>query len=312
MRHEALRKGLDDYITLRRRLGFHLDSVDRVLGQFVTFLERKRAPFITTELALQWARQPAKASPVWWSRRLGMVRKFAAYWHGVDPRTEVPPDKLLPRRRSPRRSPYICSDDEVSQFLDEAKRVTLRAELQARSYYTLFGLLAVSGMRMGEGVALGRDDVDLATGIITIRGAKFGKSRLVPVHDSTRRVLRRYATFRDRVFPQLHNDRFFVSENGRPLTRSAVDLAFLKLARKLGLDASTTRKKLTPHLLRHRFAVRTLVRWYRSGADVEQHLPKLSTYLGHTRVEHTYWYLSAVPELLRLATARVERRRRSS
>jgi len=185
--------------------------------------------------------------------------------------------------------------------------------LQARSYYTLFGLLAVSGMRMGEGMNLRRSDVDLVAGILTIRGAKFGKSRLVPVHETTRRALRDYARFRDRVYPQATTDKFFISENGRPLTRSAADLAFIQLARRLGLrDVDGSRKKLTPHLLRHRFAVRTLVRWYRSGADVERRLPRLSTYLGHTRVEHTYWYLSAVPELLQLAAARVEKRRRRS
>lgn len=314
MRLDSLRKGVDDYLTLRRRLGFKLNSLDRILLQFVAFLERKRATHITTELALQWARRPADGSPIWWARRLQIVRKFAEYWRGIDRRTQVPPERLLPRCKRPRRSPLICSDKEVAQFLDAARRLSWRAELQGRSYSTFFGLLAVSGMRAGEGIALRRQDVDLRTGVITIRRAKFGKSRLVPVHSTTRRALRDYAQFRDRVFPQPKADRFFISERGLPLTRSAADLTFLNLARNLGLRdrGIDGKEKVTPHALRHRFAVRTLIRWYRSGADVEKNIYKLSTYLGHTRIENTYWYLSAVPELLKLVTARMEKRRRQS
>lgn len=301
----GLSSTLHDYLALRRRLGFKLRDEQAVLQRFVFFLERQGASYITTEMALRWAVLPQGAQPAHWARRLSMVRLFAAHCSAIDPRTEVPPTGLLPYSYR-RRPPYIYDDKEIARLIQAARCLPSSRGLRAESYSTLFGLLAVTGMRLCESVRLDRDDVDPDRGLLTIRKSKFGKSRLVPLHPSTRSVLLRYAAGRDRAHPRPTTPSFFLSDTGRRLTHWSVRWTFVKLSRQIGLRGPSDRCGPRLHDLRHSFAVGTLLGWYREGADVEQRLPQLATYLGHGHVTDTYWYLTATPELLRLAATRVD------
>ncbi|MCK4488287.1 MAG: tyrosine-type recombinase/integrase, partial [Desulfobacterales bacterium] len=258
----------------------------------------------TTELALRWATQPKDCQPVWQAVRLGMVRRFANYRSAMDPRTEIPAQELLPSRYH-RRPPCIYNDDEITSLIKAAQKLRSPIGLRVSTYSTLFGLLAVTGMRISEPIGLNREDVNLTEGILTIRQTKFGKSRLVPIHPSTQEALRQYAILRDQTRPQPKTPGFFVSERGTRLTQCSVRRTFVQLSRQIGLRGPHDSHGPRLHDLRHRFAIRTLVAWYRAGIDIERHMPELSTYLGHRHVTDTYWYISAVPELLRLATLRL-------
>jgi integrase len=300
-----LRKALEEYLAVRRALGFKLTEAGHVLPDFLSFLERQGSSHITTELALRWARQPVSVVPAYWAQRLGFVRGFARYHAATDPRTEIPPQGLLPDRYI-RKPPYIYSHREIVRLIETASRLPSTTGLRPWTYSTLLGLLAVTGMRISEPIALDRQDVDLARGVLTIRRTKFGKSRLVPIHPSTQRALLSYARRRDRIHPRPKTPSFFVSDRGTRLTHWTVRWTFVRLSRQIGLRGSSDRFGPRLHDLRHRFAVQTLLGWYRAGAHVERHLPELATYLGHGHVTDTYWYLSAVPELLRLAAMRLE------
>ncbi len=302
-----LRTAVDEYLALRRGLGFSLRLPGAMLRQFAAFLEREGAPYITRALALCWAQQPATAQPATWARRLSTVRRFAQFWSASDPRTEVPPLGLLPHRYA-RKPPYIYTVGEVQRLLAAAGQLPSATGLRPATYATLLGLLAVTGMRISEALALNRADVDWSEGVLTIRRTKFGKSRLIPVHPSTQRALARYTRRRDRVSPTPKTESVFVSERGTRLTEWTVRWTFNRLSRRIGLRGPADRQGPRLHDFRHRLAVTTLLRWYRAGVDVERHLPALSTYLGHRHVADTYWYVSAVPELLRLAAARLEAR----
>ena len=295
---KELREALEEYLEVRRMFGFKLRAAGSLLHQFVSFVGREGASYITRELAVQWATQPKNCQPCRWARRLGMVRSFARYVSPADPRTEIPPEGLLPHRLH-RRNPSLYTDEEIARLIEAAGQLPSPLGLRAATYATLFGLLAVTGMRMSEPLALDRDDVDLTRGILTVRHTKFGKSRIVPIHASTLEKLRQYGQLRDWLCPRPQTPGFFIAERGTRLTESTVHWTFARLSRKIGL-----RGRL--HSLRHGFAVETLIRWYRAGLDVQQHLPELSTYLGHVHVDDTYWYITAVPELLRLATLRLE------
>jgi len=303
-------KTLKDYLHIRRSLGFRLRKAEFLLRNFVAFLQAERAPYITRELAVRWATQPAKAQPAFWAERLGIVRRFAIWHSAIDPRTEIPPVGLLPYpyRRKP---PHIYSDEEIEKLLRHTQQLSSPKGLRARTYTTLFSLLLVTGIRVNETLGLDRPDVDLKLGILHIRRGKFGKSRYVPVHPSTVQALKKYAEYRDRIFLAPSTPAFFLSERGRRITEAMAEYTFAKLSQRIDLRAPAKHKGHGPRLqdMRHRFAVRTLIHWYRSGLDVERELPKLSTYLGHVSVKDTYWYLEAVPELLQLATDRMIQRR---
>ena len=301
----ALRQALEDYIAVRRSLGFELRLPARMLRNFISFVEANEATYITSELAVRWAKQPCDAQPATWASRLGMVRCFASWRSATDPRTEVPPEGLIPYRYY-RKPPYIYNDDEIKRLMSAASELSSSKGLRASSFSTLFGLLSVTGMRVNEVLMLDRQDVDLEQGILTIRRTKFGKSRLVPVHSSTHDVLKRYDKLRVRVFPQPATPAFFVSERGTRITEWNVRYTFAKISQQIGLRAVAKGHGRGPriHDMRHRFAAHTLIEWYRAGVDVERELPKLATYLGHVHVNETYWYLEAVPELLQLATQR--------
>jgi len=303
-----LRDAATEYLSLRRRLGFELAGADRLLAVFVDFAENEGADVITTALALRWARQPEDAQPATWARRLSLVRQFAAFHRAADPRTEVPPRGLLPERYH-RQQPYIYRDEEVSRLLAATADLPSRRGIRALTYATLFGLLTVTGMRISEGVGLDRGDIE--DGVITVRRTKFGATRLVPVHASTRRALEAYASKRDAILPGLDTRAFFVSERRKRVTVWSTRYNFALVSQQIGLREPTEKHRHGRgprlHDLRHRFAALTILRWYRAGLDVEREMHKLSTYLGHVHVNETYWYIEAVPELLELAAARVTR-----
>lgn len=302
-----LRKAIDQYLTMRRSLGFKLVDMGYNLRHFASFMDKQKAPVITTKLALRWALEPRDVLPAQWAARLSYVRSFAAYWSAFDPRTEIPPDGLLPYR-SQRTTPYIYSQAEIQRLLKAATRLRPARGLRPWTYYTIFGLLAVTGMRIGEVIHLACADVDLVQGLLTIRLTKFGKSRLIPLHASTVKKLSQYVHLRDQRHPHPSTSRFFLSNQGRPITDCMVRWTFVKLSRQIGLRGVEASLGPRLHDLRHRFAVTTLLHWYRTGVDVEQRLPVLSTFLGHGHVTDTYWYLSAVPELLALTKDRLEKR----
>jgi integrase/recombinase XerD len=301
----ALRQALDDYLALRHAMGFKMREARRLLPHFIACLDRQGTVFITTDGAVRWATQPPHVQPAEWARRLRLVRGFAQYHSTLDPRTEIPPPEVLPYRH-PRRAPYLYSEAAIARLLAAARHLPSATGLRAHTYVTVFGLLAVTGMRISELVALENDDVDLGDGLLTIRHSKFGKSRCLPLHPTTRQALCGYVGLRDRVYPIPNSRSFFVSEQGTRLSSWAVRATFVQLSRQIGLRGPTASQGPRMHDLRHRFAVQTLVRWYQEGLDVDRHLPQLSTYLGHVKVQDTYWYLSATPELLRLATQRLE------
>lgn len=305
-----LRESFEEYLAVRRSLGFKLTEVARRLRNFVGFAEGEGASYITTELALRWAQLPTRAQPATRAARLASVRRFAAWRSATDRRTQIPPAGLLPHRYR-RTRPYIYSDDEISRIVFTAGELASPKGLRARTYSTLFALLAVTGMRVSEAVSLDRKDVDLEAAILTIRRTKFGKTRLLPVHPSTRDALTAYGQQRDQIVRVSLTPGFFVSERGTRITGCAARYTFAKVSREMGLRAPIKVKGRRHghgprlHDMRHRFAVRTLIDWYRAGLDVEREIPKLATYLGHVHVHDTYWYLEAVPELLALATERL-------
>ena len=301
-----LEQALNDYLRIRHGLGFRLQQQGSALGNFVAFLRAQGAPFITTELALRWATQPAKVDPAQWAWRLARVRRFAIWYSATEPRTEIPPAGLLPHRRR-RKPPHIYSDEEIERLLRHTQQLSSRKKLRWHTFTTLFGLLAATGMRVNEVLSLDQPDVDFDQGILRVQQTKFGKSRYVPVHPSTVEALKTYAEARGRLFPTPPTPAFFISERGSRITGQTARYTFAKLSQQLGLRAPAKYHGRGPRLqdLRHRFAVRTLIYWYRTGLDVERELPKLATYLGHVHVNESYWYLEAVPELLQLATDRL-------
>ncbi len=295
-----LRRHAEDYLKLRRSLGFTLTLHGRLLPQFVDCLDAAGATRVTTELAISFAQLPQGVQPVQWAHRLSMVRGFARYLQAIDPATEVPPhDVFAPRYQRP--TPYLWQETEVLDLMAAARQ--LRPALCALTYETFFGLLWCSGMRIGETIGLRRGDVDLSAGLITVRQAKFGRSRLVPLQESTTDALACYAASRDRLCPRPRSHAFFISSRGTTLIPQAVGQTFHRLAVKTGLHSETKRPRV--HDLRHSFAVRVLVAWYRSGIDVEARMLALSTYLGHVNPVDTYWYLSASPELVELVAERL-------
>jgi integrase len=303
----SLRKAVENYLTMRRSLGFKLRHMGYNLHHFVSFMEQQGASVITSELALRWAQQPQEVQPAYWAARLSFVRSFARYWSATDPRTEIPPMGLLPHRAK-RATPYIYSNDEIEEMLKAAKNLPPATGLRPWTYYTLLGLMAATGMRISEVIHLDRGDVDLDQALLTVRLTKFSKSRLIPLHPSTVKKLMMYLNRRDQLYPRFTATRFFLSNQGKPLTDYMVRWTFVRLSRQIGLRKVGDSFGPRLHDLRHRFAVATLLHWYQTGVDVEQRLPVLSTYLGHAHVTDTYWYLSAIPELLALAKDRLEKR----
>ncbi len=301
----TVRQHAEAYLAMRRRLGFKLSTFGQKLMSFVGYLERTGAPLLITAAAVAWAIDtPRSTDPVYWSRRLMVVRIFARHLQALAPATEVPPEDVLPHhyRRIP---PHLFTPAEVAALLGAADQ--LRPVFRACTARTLIGLLAVTGLRTSEACGLDRTDVDLADGVLTVRGTKFGKSRQVPLHASTVDALRVYAEDRDRQYPAPSTPAFLMSTRGTRLDAHNLPHTFAQLVRTAGIRTPAGARRPRLHDLRHTFATATLWHWYREGADVQARLPLLTTYLGHADPKSTYWYLSGAPELLALAAARVER-----
>jgi integrase len=297
----------EEYLAYRRGLGFALQTAGQLLLGFATYADRAghRGP-LTTALAVRWARLPRGASPVYWARRLDVVRGFARYRALSDPATEIPPQGILgPAYR--RVTPHIYSQAELADLLAAARRLSPGTGLRPHTYATLFGLIACTGLRLSEALGLNRSDVDWQRGLLTVRQSKFRKSRLVPLHASATQALQAYADRRDRLRPGATEEAFFVTGRGTRLCRATAEGTFRGLRAQLSWPAAGGRRGPRIHDLRHTFACRRLQRWYEQGVAVDQAIAALSTYLGHTTIRDTYWYLTGVPELLELAAARFRR-----
>lgn len=297
-----LRDGLSDYLRLRRALGYQLVRPEILLNQFLTNLDHSGTATITVEQALSWARQ-GNGDPNWWAYRLSVVRGFATYLHTLDPTHEVPAADLLPRRVR-RACPYLYSGDDVAALLAAAQ--SLGTPMRRATYATLIGLLAVTGMRVGEAIAIDRSEVDLEAGCLTVRNAKFGKSRELVVHPSAVVALRQYLQERDHLAPAVATAALFVSTTGTRLIYRNVSMTFHQLVRVAGLRPGTALSRPRLHDLRHSFVVRSMLEAYAAGQDGQTRLTLISTYLGHVQPASTYWYLSASPELMAVAGQRLE------
>lgn len=301
----TLGEHVDDYLRLRRGLGFKLERHGQILPQLVAYLETAGARTVTSELAISWARLPTGAHPRHWAARLAIARGFAAYLQTIDPATEVPPAGVFAVRYQ-RPTPYLWSQGDICRLLEAAR--ALRPPLKAASFEALFGLLAVTGMRVGEAIALEVDDVDLDKEVITIREplAKLERARLVPLHPTTVEALDHYARTRERLCPKPRSTTFFLSGTGTRIDRSQASKTLRKITIALGLRTETVHPRA--HDLRHSFALSTLIDWQRSGVQINEQIAVLSTYLGHVSPAETYWYLTATPELMGLAAQRLELR----
>lgn len=301
----TLRQVFQDYICMRRGLGYKFVHQEHRLAGFVRFMEEHDATIVTTKLALEWATQSPRRHASW-ALRLADVRGFARHLLSLEPRTQVPPTGILAYQGRVR--PYLYSPTEIQALLAAALALPPAHGLRRWTYHCLFGLLATTGLRLGEALRLRCEDADLNTGILTIRNTKFGKSRLVPLHRSTQQALLDYARQRDAHIGTPRSPYFLVAERGGQLLPQYVYKVFWRLSRQIGLRSASANTGPRLHDFRHRFAVATLLDWYRAGQRVDTLMPVLSTYLGHSCVRDTYWYLSACPELMEHAARRLEKR----
>jgi integrase len=294
---------VQEYLAFRRKIGFVLESPGRMLRSFARYADGVGLNgIVTTAVAVRWATLPGKRTPSTVAKMVEAVRQFAKYRLQFDPHTEVPPYGIgSPYRR---RTPHIYSDAEIAELLRQARALGSPDDLQSQTYVTLFSLLISTGMRVGEAVRLTRADVDLERGLIAINKTKFRKSRLVPLHVSTTHALCAYAKIRDRHPCAIESAAFFVNGRRR-LTLAKVGRTFAELRRKLGWE-KTGKSSPRAYDFRHTFAVNRLLRWYKEGANIDERISMLSTYLGHVNVTDTYWYLTATPELLAISGSRFE------
>jgi integrase len=284
----ALKEAIQDYLALRLGLGFKLKKHSRFLNEFALFLEQAGEERITTERALQWATQPQHIQQAEWAARLSVVRGFARYWSATDPVTEIPPAGLLPYRPK-RAKPYLYSEEQIHQLLEGAKNMPATHSLQPWTYHCLLGLLAVTGLRISEALNLQSTDIDWSEGVVTIRDSKFGKSRLVPLHASTIKILSDYGERRDHLFPKRKTPYFFCSRFDGRLDEGQIRRVFYVISRQIGIRGASASRGPRLHDFRHR-------------------LPILSTYLGHGHVTDTYWYVTGTPELMAAVGQRLEKR----
>lgn len=298
----TLRCVLDEYLLVRRSLGFKLERDGLLLAQFVSFCEQAGIDTITVAAAWEWTNLPANPGVSWLTMRLSVVRSFARYVQAINPATEVPPTRLLPARGRTI-VPFLYTDTEIAALMAAAR--ALRSPSGAPMYENLIGLLAVTGLRVGEALNLDRGDVRFDEAIVVVRAAKAGKSRLVPIHPTTVNSLRSYTETRDRLLPGVDTASFFVTANGTRPTYSSIQHGYKTLTGRAELKPRSELCRPRIHDLRHTFATRTLLDWYRAGLNIEARLAVLSTWLGHVDPKSTYWYLSATPELLSIAAGRL-------
>jgi integrase len=299
-----LRKALGEYLALRRSLGYELRRPGLFLAQFVAYMDEHEAETVTVESVVAWAKLPSAGEPHYWANRLQAVRGFAGYLHARDARHEVPPSDVI-AYRSPRTTPYLYSEEEITALVAAAGE--LPHPLRASTYRAMIALLAITGLRGCEAISLDLDDIHWERELLVVRNTKFGKSREVALHHTTLTALGEYLHERRGMCPRPKTPAFFLSGRGTRVCHCNLSGTFHQLTRTVGLRPRSASCRPRLHDLRHTFAVRTLLDWYRQGLDVEAHLPLLSTYLGHVNPSSTYWYLSGAPELLALAGQRLER-----
>lgn len=299
----SLRNVAEDYLRMRRALGYKLRISGWLLDGFISYLEDIGATTVTIEAAVAWATLPDGTDPSYWSLRLSVVRQFARHLQTIDTACEVPPVRLLPHR--PRRAiPYLYEPAEITALMDAAG--TLEPPLLAANYRMLIALLSVTGLRVGEAIRLDRVDIDDRHQLLRVLDSKFGKSREVVLHESTMRALTDYGRLRDQCFPQPRCQAFLVSTRGTRLRNNCIHHMFARLVQTAGLKPRSPGCRPRLHDFRHAFAVRTLLEWYRDGLDVQARLPLLSTYMGHVNPASTFWYLTAAPELFALVADRLD------
>ncbi len=303
----TLSKELNKYLKIRRSLGYNLSTAERVLKQFVLFMENNNEPYITADLFLQWKKNYGNASNSTWARRLGMVRLFASWLHSLDNCHEILPQYLIPHSIK-RKQPYIYTDDQICSIIDAASQLQSRNGFREITYPAFFGLVAVTGLRISEAISLNDKDVDLQNGIVTVHYGKNGNNRILPITDCTKEYLTEYCRKRNRLLGHIPEP-FFISDRCIRLTDCAVRNNFAVIGRMIGLRKRQHfhRHGVGPriHDLRHTFAVKVMKNWYKENKIIDQEMLKLVTYLGHTKVANTYWYIEAVPELLYLASQRL-------
>lgn len=294
---------LDNYLAVRRAVGFRLERTELLLADFIGHLQARGLDTITADAAIAWAGLPPNGESNWHAHRLSVVRAFARHLHVIEPAHQVPPTRVFPTPKH-RATPFLYSDADIAALM--AATAMFRSPLRAATLETIVGLLAVTGLRIGETLSLDLPDIDLEAGVLAVNGAKFSKSRRVPIHPSTVDALAAYLSLRDRLSPQPANPAVFVSVAGTRMAYCNFHAAWLKMVEAAGLHARSPKCRPRPHDMRHTFAVRTLTRWYRNGDNVAAAMPTLSTFLGHTCPANTYWYLTASPELLGLVVQRLD------
>ncbi len=302
---KQLTTALREYLKVRRSFGYRLRNTEGYLKNFIAFLRNRNCSFITVRLALQWATLPQYATRTCWAIRLSIVRLFAQYLAAKDHRTEIPPLHLL-SEKSHRVTPYIYSNKELLQLLEALQSLPSKG-LRRHTYYTFFGLMMVTGCRISELLALNRDDLDLDNGWLTIWNSKFNKSRLLPLHPTTVQQLKKYSKVRNK-FLDNNTPAFFISERGTRITKSSTRLAFIQVSKQIGLRGPDDSNGPRIYDIRHSFATKTLLNWYRKGLDINQKISLLTTYMGHKKPSDTYWYVTGTPELLAQATNRFEKK----
>lgn len=292
-----------DYLRLRRLMGSTLNNHGRLIGSFLADLEASGQETITVEAAVRWACLPAGASPRWRAYRLAVIRGFAAYVHARDPSlAPIIPAGLIPSKTVPA-IPYIYTGRQIRDLMDGA--LELAPPLRGLTLATVIGLLAATGLRIGEALALDLGDVDLHAGVITVTG-KYGKQRLVPVHQSTVTALRGYLRRSRELVEARDPDAFFLTFLGTRPCQGNLQKAFRSVTATLRIPVRPGANAPRLHDFRHTFATASLAEAYRTGADVDARITVLATYLGHVSPASTYWYLTASPELLVLASEKIE------
>jgi integrase len=309
----TMRTRVDNYLAERRRLGFELHKTGQALASFVRYVDRRghRGP-LTVQLMADWARcdKWQRGTPATWARRLKLLRPFARYLRQFEPLTEVP-DEAIFGAVPPRVAPHIYNEREIVDLLAAARSLEPPGGVRPATYATLFGLIASTGLRVSEAVSLRDADVDLNSGVLTVRQTKFAKSREVPLHPSTVEALQRYRRLRNRHVHRTAEMPFFVGtrgqRRGRALGLRQVHRVFISLRDHLGWINRGGHEGPRIHDLRHSFAVRRVMLWHAHGTDIDQAMLALCTYMGHVKISNTYWYLTGVPELMALAGAKFER-----
>lgn len=306
----TLSQNLVHYLTFRRSFGYDLAFVERVLRQFTQFADGVGHRHITTDLFLAWKANYGAADNSTWAARLGMVRNFAGWLTQHDVRTEIPPAGLVAGRRI-RSHPYIFAKGEIDALIGAAGQLPSPYGLRALVWQTLFGLVAVTGMRISEALKLEQNDIDFGCELLSVRKSKNGKGRVIPLLSCTVDRLAIYTRERERLLGSSGGP-FFVKEDGTACSDCGARYTFAQISRHIGLRQPTqyNRNGIGPriHDLRHTFAVHTILDWFREGRDIDREMYRLSTYLGHTKPDYTFWYIEAVPELLEMASTRAEKR----